>query len=317
MRVARYLGQGQVAIAEEPEPALPEGGLVVQTEACGLCSGELMEWYLDQKVPHVLGHEVAGKVIESDDDRFPVGSRIFPHHHAPCLHCDFCHAGLYVHCDQWKRTRLAPGGMGESFSVSQENLNDTMIANDLRPVDAALIEPLGCVVKSLARAPLRDRKVAVIGMGVMGLLHMLVLERGIGYEISRARMDWARRLGLDARHPDDSEPADVIFVCPGSEPAVRFAIDIARPGAHIVLFAPLPPQQDPQIPINRLYFGDMTLTSSYSCGPDDTTAAAELLRSGRVKAEQVVSHFITLDELPNAYQAMKRGDILKPMVVFP
>src|SRR3954464_12385435 len=109
MKLARYIGNGEVAIVEEAPPTLPDGGLLVRTEACGLCSGELMSWYMDRKIPHVLGHEVAGIVGESADDRFPVCSRVFPHHHAPCLQCDHCARGQYVHCEQWKRTKLDPG----------------------------------------------------------------------------------------------------------------------------------------------------------------------------------------------------------------
>src|SRR5438132_13023667 len=117
MKLARYTGGGEIAIVDEPMPICPPGGLLIKTEACGLCSGELMDWYMDRKVPHVLGHEVAGIVIESQDDRFPVECRVFPHHHAPCLACSFCARGLYVHCEQWKRTKLLPGGMAEFFAV--------------------------------------------------------------------------------------------------------------------------------------------------------------------------------------------------------
>jgi hypothetical protein len=57
MKLARYVGGGRIEIRDEPEPTLPPGGLIVKTEASGLCSGELMDWYMERKVPHVLGHE--------------------------------------------------------------------------------------------------------------------------------------------------------------------------------------------------------------------------------------------------------------------
>src|SRR5471030_1988512 len=167
MKLARYVGNGQVEIIDEPAPVCPTGGLLVRTEACGLCSGELMSWYMDKKIPHVLGHEVAGIVVQSQDARFPVGCRIFPHHHAPCLDSEFCRSGRYVHCAQWKRTKLEPGGMAEYFAVARENLTDTLIVDDLRPIDAALIEPLACVMKSIRLgANPNASSVAVIGLGV-------------------------------------------------------------------------------------------------------------------------------------------------------
>lgn len=82
------------------------------------------------------------------------------------------------------------------------------------------------------------------------------------------------------------------------------------------MFAPLPPGQDLKIP-QAAYFKDLKIVHSYSCGPDDTRLAKELIESGAIQAEQVVSDFIGIDDLPAAYGKMKAGEILKPMVVFP
>jgi len=318
MKLARYVGGGKIDIVDEPKPACPEGGLLIRTEASGLCSGELMAWYMDQKVPHVLGHEVAGIVEESQDDRFPIGSRVFPHHHAPCLRCSECLAGRHVHCLQWKRTKLIPGGMAEFFAVPKDNLTDTLAASDLRPIDAALIEPLACVAKSIGIGLPEGQGIskAVIGLGTMGLMHLLMLgTNSAGYDVKPSRVNWARAQGLTAEDPNHADPADVVFVCPGTQGAFDFAVSIAKPGATIVMFAPLAPSQVLHVP-QDLYFRDIKIAHSYSCGPTDTQAAAEAIRGGRLRAEQVVSNFIGIDELPAAYQHMKEGSILKPMVVF-
>jgi L-iditol 2-dehydrogenase len=317
VRLARYIGNGRLAIVDEDAPVLPEGGLIVRTEACALCSGELMEWYMDRKIPHVIGHEVCGVVAESDDTRFPVGSRVFPHHHAPCMQCELCIRGLYVHCPRWKSTKLVPGGMSEIFAVPAENLNDTLVVDDLRPQDAALIEPLACVVKAIRSAgEVRGARTAVIGLGVMGLMHAIVLPGSVGYEINDCRIEWAKGLALDARRAETTEPADFVFVCPGSQAALDLAVQMLAPGGTIVLFAPMPPSERSAIDLNSLYFRDARIVSSYSCGPNDTLEARRLLAMGQVRAEQVVSHFVALEDLPWAYQAMKSGEILKPMVIF-
>ncbi len=318
MKLARYRVGGTIEIVEEAAPCLPKGGLLIKTQACGLCSGELMEWYMELKIPHVLGHEVAGVVVESDDDRFPVGARVFPHHHAPCLQCLECRRGRPVHCSQWKRTKLDPGGMAEYFAVAQENLTDTHLVDDLSPKTAALIEPLACVIKSLRRARVRDGdRCAVIGLGSMGLMHLLMLPEGSrGYDISGRRVQWARNLGLSVSHNEEAKQADVIIVCPGNQDALRFAIQMAAPDARIILFAPLPPGEIAAISFDELYFRDLNLLSSYSCGPEDILDAIRSLGKGLIKPESVVSDFIALSGLPSAYQAMKQGDILKAMVLF-
>ena len=318
MRLARYHGAGVVRIEDEPVPTMIEGGLLVRSEACGLCSGELMDWYMDRKVPHVFGHEVCGVIERSGDPRFPEGARVFVHHHAPCFRCDSCQRGQHVHCHQWKATKLVPGGMAERWTCGPENLNDAFLVEDLRPIDAALIEPLACVMKSLSIAePREEDRCAVIGLGVMGLMHMLALPPGaVGFDLLEPRRSWASSLGLIAEAPETSRQFDVVVVCPGTPQALDFGLAVAAPGARIVLFAPMPPGERNALDLNSIYFRDLRLLNSYSCGPDDTRAAAALIRSGKVRAEQVVSDFISLDSLPSAYVKMKAGSILKAMVVF-
>lgn len=322
MRLARYIGNGEVAITHEEAPTCPPGGILVRTEACGLCSGELMSWYMDKKIPHVIGHEMAGIVEESQDERFPLGARVFAHHHAPCGECRWCQLGRYVHCDTWKKTKLIPGGMAEVFGVPAANLADTLVVDALRPQDAALIEPLACVAKSirLAKRIHSGGTSAVIGLGVMGLLHMFALEKEspIGFDFNSSRREWAASKGLTAVDPTDGVPENafsVVYVCPGSQAAFDSAIRMAEPEGVVVMFAPLGPGEDLKIP-QSVYFKDLQIVNSYSCGPNDTAVAAEWLAEGRVTAEQVVSHFIGIDDLPPMYVEMKAGRILKPMVLF-
>lgn len=317
MKLARFVGQGAIAIHDEAAPSLPEKGLLVQAEASGLCSGELMDWYMERKIPHVLGHEVAGRVIASEDSRFPVGSRVAPHHHAPCLACPECASGRYVHCDQWKRTKLLPGGMAEVFAIAPENLIDTHRADNLRAVDAALLEPLACVVKSVRRLG-EPGRTAVIGLGAMGLLHMLLLSSNepLGLEQSLSRRTWAESLGLRVAESAPGDSFDSVVVCPGTPGAIDLGFRLAAPGATILMFAPLTPGDSVPLDWNRLYFEEISLVPSYSAGPDDMAQALRLLEQGKVRAEQVVSDFIGIEALPQAYAAMKAGEILKAMVVF-
>ena len=91
---------------------------------------------------------------------------------------------------------------------------------------------------------------------------------------------------------------------------------MAAPDATVVLFAPLPPGRPARIDLHDVYFCDLRLITTYSCGPKDTRTAYGLLAAGLVAPEQIVSDFVTLDDLPAAYGAMKRGEILKAMVRF-
>lgn len=318
MRAARFHQGGLIQIDEVATPACPPGGLLVKTIACGLCSGELMGWYMERKAakgPHVLGHEVVGVVIESDDERFPVGIQISPHHHAPCFACEHCRRGAFVHCPTWKSTRLDPGGMAEYFAVARENLGDCPITDGLDLESSTLVEPLACVAKQLRRLRYaKGESMAVIGLGVMGLLHALMIEGSVGIEVNESRREWARAVGVDV-HLVEGRKFDCVVVCPGSVLAHNFALDLVKPAGRIGLFAPMPPGRQ-EFDFERAYMSDVELISSYSCGPDDTTVALHWLKDGRVRGEQVVSDRISLEGLPEAYAKMQRGEILKPVVMF-
>ncbi len=321
IRLARYVGNGRVEIVEEPAPSLPAGGLLVKTEACGLCSGELMAWYMDRKLPHVLGHEVSGTVVASEDNRFPTGSKVFVHHHAPCGKCEMCRLGRPVHCPVWKRTKLKPGGMGDLFAVDSENLEDTLRTDDLRPIDAALIEPVACVEKALRIAGSDlDQPNAVIGLGFMGLVHSLLLPNAVGFEVNPSRIAYAQSLGIRAESAGGDlesfkDSFESVFVCPGSQKAYDLALALVRPGGTIVMFAPLAPGEDLRVP-QAAYFKDVRLLQSYSCGPEDTRRALQRFQAGQLRAEQLVDRFASLEELPELYLKMRDGEILKPMILF-
>jgi L-iditol 2-dehydrogenase len=279
---------------------------------------------MDRKLPHVLGHEVAGIVIASDAPGIPAMSRVYVHHHAPCMQCGACQAGHHVHCQTWKSTKLQPGGMAEIFAVSPELLADTHVVNGLRAEEAALAEPLACVMKGIRRSGWQQGdRAAVVGLGFMGLLHLFALSylgasrrEVVAYDLNESRRIHALGLGFEARPIEEAAPADVAFVCPGFQSALDLGVSLVTAGGTVLLFSPFSSDVVPTVDINRLYFLDASLVTSYSAGPPDSLQALQLLYSGQLKAEQVVSDFITLDELPEAYQRMKSSEILKPMVLF-
>src|SRR5262249_11126382 len=128
----------------------PGGAVVLRTAACGICSGDLMPWYLAKKVGTVFGHEPVGYAIHSDVQHIHAGDLVFVHHHAPCNECAECRRGAYVHCPTWKASKLHPGGMAELIGVPEDIArNDCFAVNDLTPEQALFIEPLACCVKAL------------------------------------------------------------------------------------------------------------------------------------------------------------------------
>jgi L-iditol 2-dehydrogenase len=325
MRAAVLYDVDDIRIEQRDVPKIGPGELLVHTRASGICSGDVMAWYVRRKAPLVLGHEPAGVVVAVGEGvtEFSLGDRVFVHHHAPCFACRACEREDYVQCATWRKTSIDPGGLAEYFRVPRENVRDTLRLPEHVPfADGSLVEPLACVVKSLRRSGLRaGERIHVIGLGVMGLMHALAAQ-ALGASVSGSDFLEERRahaigLGVHAVHPEEhAAPADVVICGPGSPEALRNAFAAVAAGGTVVMFTPLEPGVPLTLDPNDLYFRDVKLVTSYSCGPQDTRGALELLARGDVTAERLGATFYPLEEAGAAYEALRACRILKPIVTF-
>lgn len=325
MRAAVLYDVDDIRIEERSVPQIGPGELLVHTRASGICTGDVMAWYVRRKAPLVLGHEPAGVVAAVGEGvtDFALGDRVFVHHHAPCFACAACERGDYVQCATWRKTSIDPGGLAEYFRVPRENVRDTLRLPEHVPfVDGSLVEPLACVVKSIRRSGLQaGQTVFIIGLGVMGLMHALAAQaRGatvVGSDFIEARREHAASLGVRPVRPDEAfTGADVVICGPGSPEALRNAFAAVAPGGTVVMFTPLEPGVPFTFDPNDLYFRDVKLVTSYSCGPNDTREALDLLARGVVTAQRLGATLYPLQEAGAAYEALRASRILKPIVTF-
>src|SRR3989304_1260075 len=100
MRVAVYYNNKDVRLEERPIPKIGNGELLVKIIASGICGSDVMEWYRIKKAPIVLGHEIAGEVVETGAGvtRFKAGDKVTVAHHVPCNTCKYCLAGNHSVC---------------------------------------------------------------------------------------------------------------------------------------------------------------------------------------------------------------------------
>jgi L-iditol 2-dehydrogenase len=340
MRAACLDENLEVRVQEMAVPPVARDEILVRTGACGICSGDIMGWYMRRKAPLVFGHEPAGEVaaVGADVADFRPGDRVFAHHHAPCFACALCARGEFVQCEAWRAGKLVPGGMAEYFVVPAGNLRDTLKLPDGLGIDAAtLIEPLACTVKSVRRGGIGGgERVAIIGLGIMGQLHVVLARhlgarQIIGLDRVPFRLQRARELGADAVvHVDEESPAeavaaltsgalaDVVIVGPGSIEAMELGMSLAGRGSTVVLFTASRPDDRLAVAPYDLYFREIRLVPSYSCGPNDTRDALRYITEGVVRAEQVITHRFPLADAADAYRMAARGDAaLKTIVTFP
>jgi L-iditol 2-dehydrogenase len=347
-RAAVYHPDGEIRLEVRPLRPPGPGEVLVRIRACGLCSGETMAWYMARKAPVPLGHEPVGEVAATGTGvEVPEGTRVFVHHHAPCGACRACRRGDAVHCPTWRRTRLEPGGLADYTLVPPE-----IVAADLLPLPeevdderGVFVEPLACAVKSLRRAGLREGdRVAVVGLGAMGLLHVLAARAlgaavVAGVDVRPDRLEVARALGaivgegtpaggvaVGARAPAGVDAAggridealldggaDVVVVTPPSPEAIATGMACTAPAGRLVLFAPLPPGATIPLPVHDLFFREVSLIPSYSAGPAETREALRLLAAG-LPVGRLVTHRLPLERAAEGYRLVASGDALKVVV---
>ncbi len=346
MKVAKLYSFNDIRIEDTQIPEIGPDDALMKTKASGICSGDVMPWYIEKKAPLVLGHETAGEIVKVGKNvtTFQPGDRVSPHHHAPCLICRYCRRGDYVQCETWKNTNIIPGGISEYIHIPETNLkNDTLILLEhVSFEDGILIEPTACVLKGLKRAgfklensALSGRTVLIIGLGTMGQLNLLIAKRFgarriIGADMVQYRLKKAKEFGVDnvvdvskkhlidsIKELTDGEMADLVIIGPNSVEAMNKGIYAAGAGGTALFFTPAKPGEKLTVDPNYLYFRDINIVTSYSCGPPETAEALKLIEDGTVRAENLVTHRFPIEKTAEAFRMTAEAkDSLKVVIMF-
>lgn len=340
MKVARLYDFNDIRIEQMTVPEVGARDALVEVKACGICSGDVTPWYIRKKAPIVLGHEPAGRIaaVGSEVVDFKVGDRVFVHHHAPCFTCRHCRRGFYSMCQTWRRSAIFPGGIAEYFLVPEINLRfDTLkLPDNVSYEDGALVEPAACSVKAFKRAQIKGgERVLVIGLGIMGQLNVLLArhygaQQVIGADLVESRCQRARALGADAvinvsredlraalARITAGELADIVIVGPPRADVMRLGIECAGKGGTVLFFMGSEPGEKLEVEPHHLYFNEITLVSSYSCGPYDTREALDLIARRVITAEQLITDRFPIEEVSRAFALMAEArETLKSVIVF-
>lgn len=340
MRVAMYYSNRDVRLQEMPAPKVGPGELLMRIEASGICGSDVMEWYRKDKVPLVLGHEVAGTVVEAGKgvDRWKVGDRIAVAHHVPCNTCRYCLGGNHTACDTLRRTNFDPGGFAEFVRLPAINVDRGVFAipDGVSFGEATFAEPLACVLRGQRRAGIKaDNSVLVIGSGIAGLLHIR-LARALGSglimatDVSDYRLGMARRFGADAViHADENVPArvrelnqgrlaDIVIACTGALSAIAQALKSVERGGAVVLFAPTGPGVTIPLSVNDFFWrNDVTLTTSYAASPADYAAVLGLIGSRRVNISEMITHRLPLAEVAAGFKLVAEAGESAKVIIEP
>lgn len=313
---------GKLEIVERPVPPLETNHVLVEVKACGICGSDIPRVYTDgaHRMPIVPGHEFSGivKVVAADVDKSWLNKRVGVFPLIPCMKCPQCKQKRYEMCENYSYLgSRTDGGFAEYVAVPSWNLIE--LPDNVTYEQAAMLEPLAVVAHAIRKPGVRpDERVAVIGLGAIGLLTTALLKEvgvAIVYTIGNKEYqnEYAASLGA-CPLPPQKRSADVVFECVGSEQTLQQAIELAAPSGTICILGN--PRQDMNIP-KEIYWKilrkQLKLVGSWNSSfthnqNDDWHFILSILGKGENNTfhpEQFITHKFDLERIKDGFEIMR------------
>ena len=332
MRAIIFPKPGEIELRDVPDPVPAPDEAVIKVKASGICATDIHIWLGEfiATYPVIPGHEFSGEVVEVGDKvtAFKVGDRVAVD---PCIYCHSCpacrsHAENFCHNFKAYGLQLN-GGFAEYVAVKESNLYRI---DDLSWEEGAMVEPLGCVVHGLNQvAPIRPGGHGLIfGAGPIGLLNMqLYMHSGLStvtvVDVMKHKLKIASDLGATHAILADTslneklreirpEGFDLVIDATGNPKVVQSAFDYVADRGKILIFGVCPPDSRITISPYEIYKRELKIYGSFSL-LYTAAQSVDLLRSGRIKVEPLISHRFPLERFVEAFE-LKRNNP-KPMKV--
>jgi L-iditol 2-dehydrogenase len=331
MQAAVYRGVNDVRVEIVPVPAIDPGEVLIQVHSCGICGTDLKKIHTgSHTAPRIFGHETVGTIaaMGAGVGSFAVGDRVVVFHHIPCGTCYYCRKKTFAQCPVYKKVGCTAGfePSGGGFAgyvrvmdwIVQRGL--IKIPDGIPFAQAIFVEPLNTCLKGVRSLNLAaDETVLVIGQGPIGIMLASLAKRSgakvLTSDLYPERHAVAAQFGLDSpidasredlvevvRAASERRGADAVILAVGGNSLIRTAMDAARPGGRVLLFAQTQHGEaiiDPAV----VCVDEKTLMGSYSASVDIQDEALRIVFEGYGQGydlTRLVSHRFPLSEAVEA-----------------
>ena len=343
MTAAVLYGREDMKIERVDIPALGEDDVLVRVQVALTCGTDLKVWKQGShprmiKPPALFGHELAG-VVEMKgaavNGGVKKGMRVVPSNSAPCNVCLYCRKGQPNLCED---LLFNNGAYAEYIRIPGRIVRQNMleIPDHISFVDAAMAEPLACVLRGIHETRIHPGDTTVvIGCGPIGLKFIRVLSarqvRVIAFGKRKSQIRAAERLGaaaaFDVTEIDNPIPtvrqltdggrgADSVIEAVGSATTWEWAIQMVRKGGTVNLFGGCPRGTHVNFDPAALHYSEITLKSTFHHTPRFIREALETIARGEIRASDFITGEVPLTELPHVFEHMKhRNGELKTAII--
>ena len=313
-------------VLDVPDPQPSPDGVVVEVEATGVCRSDWHGWRghdSDITLPHVPGHELAGRVVAAGDRvrRWRTGDRVTVPFICACGTCEQCAAGDHQVCPHQTQPGFTHwGSFAELVALDHADVNLVRLPDRLASATAAA---LGCRFGTAYRAVVRQGRagvgqwVAVHGCGGAGISAVMIAAaagaRVVAVDVAPEALAFAAEMGAEATVPAGPDAADAIhdltgggahvsLDCVGLPQACASSVrSLRKRGRHVQvgLLA-----EDPAIPMSRVIADELVLLGSHGVQAHEYPNLLALVEKSTIDLDALVSRRIPLDEAPAALVAM-------------
>ncbi len=328
MQAAVYRGVNDVRLETVPVPAIGPGEMLVRVHSCGVCGTDLKKISTgSHSAPRIFGHETSGVVAAAGEGvrGYRPGDRVMVFHHIPCRQCFYCQNKTFAQCATYKKVgctagfEASGGGFAEYVRVMDwiVQYGTVRIPDNVSFEQACFVEPVNTCLKGIEALHLRaGEKVLTIGQGPIGII-LSVLARRTGATLITSdlypeRLRIGSSFGLDltidasrvnvverVRELTEGRGADAVILGVGGNSLIRTAMDAARPGGRVLLFAQTQ-HGEAMIDPAAICVDEKTLVGSYSASVDLQEDSVRFVMDREMDLERLVSHRFPLSESPQA-----------------
>src|SRR5450755_1124873 len=328
MQAAVYRGVNDIRIETVPVPKIGPGEMLVRVHSCGVCGTDLKKISTgSHSAPRIFGHETSGVVAAVGEavTQYQPGDRVMAFHHIPCRECFYCKHKTFAQCATYKKVGCTAGfePSGGGFAEYVRVMDWIVQHGTVRIPDgvsfgqACFVEPVNTCIKGIETLRVQpDETVLAIGQGPIGII-LSVLARRAGARLITSDL-YAERLTIGAsfgleqsidasranvvdrvRELSEGRGADAVILAVGGNSLIRIAMDSARPGGRVLLFAQTQ-HGEAVIDPAAICVDEKTLVGSYSASVELQEESVRFVMNREMDMERLISHRFPLTQSKQA-----------------
>ena len=337
MQTIVFEGQDRIVLQEKPLPVLGDGDVLIKVDLCGICASDIAAIngeVTDYSPPVVLGHEIAGVIVESRHPEVQVDQRVTVNPLISCGTCDYCRVDLDKYCSQIEGIgHDIDGGYAEFLKFPKYGIDTgklITVPDSVLPEDLMFLEPLGCCINAM-RETILSGSIAILGAGQIGLMFaQLATLQGLEVfllEPSTRRRDFANDLGVDCVFDitDDGIKElieitgggvdTVISATTNNQKAIDLAFQIIRYGGCINFFGLSAHDQNLTINLEKLHFFGHKLMASWAFSRWSLSQAQQMIVNQEIQLELMLTTRFSITSGIEAISYVRHGRGIKTALV--